>query len=923
MRRFAGFGMFWSWNVLFVSFVTFGVAPFLLPGLVGDLIRERAPASLVVWSLVAIAIPLACAGIGLTRAYRRDPRKLLALLFAVEAPLFLVALVRLFAVREANAGLSTVGCAVIVAATVAFMDLHRPPEDAVGRSGRGRTIAVAAKLAGHAFSLLVAAHLALWALFYAIPTAAWLATALLRGSTWTSLFQLVLHTRGLALLGLLAGSGLLAFSASLFAVLPAALPWLHCRALGRAWSLAAPRFGARKAAAIAAVAAGVLAGTYAFASRQPQPRAFALLDRTPGDDGERSRLVARSGEIRDGLVNAYLASYRYAGASGSDDHIASLYEAAGLRRETARKVQNLYGLLGWPVRYQGDSFDGDRRRAKELYEAFFDEPIEAAERGAIRDAATTSFDRGTRETRLADVSAERVLLARQELLVEERGDWAQVELHETYENQTDSQQEVLYYFHLPATAVLTGLWLGDSDDRTKRFPFVVAPRGAAQAVYREEVAKRRDPALLEQVGPRQYRLRVFPIPARPRDGATPRMHLWMTWKALSAEGGWPMPRLAERRNVYWDRRTQRVLGGAVLPKDAWLPASVPARVPLVPSRHQVILPGGQVITATPVDLKTVLPRSGLRAAVVVDTSRSMGRQVEALRIERAWMQEVLRDAKVDLYLASAPSSGRGPERRSDALSFAPESVVFYGALTEPELLSQFEATRAQTEYDAVFVLTDGGGQDLVEQQPKVPALKEALWMIHLGGELPRGYDDQTLALLSRPGSGVATTLGEAVRRFSAAASMPGSMTDLDGGYLWSMETAQASPTDDPFAPLAARQLVLAMGRWTQGDALSRMDAVQALAKEQRIVTPYSSMLVLVDEVQRQRLAQLESQADRFDREIESGKAGAPGGSDLFAVSAVPEPHEWVLLALAALLLAAGSRLRRASSVRSLLEHRTV
>jgi putative PEP-CTERM system integral membrane protein len=918
MRRFAGFGLFWSWNVLFVSFVGFGLAPFLLPGLVSDLIRGRAPASLVVWSLVAIAVPLACTGLGLSRAYRRDPHKLLALFFAVEAPLFLVVLVRLFAVRQANAGLSTVGCAVIVAATVAFMDLHRrPAEGAIGPSGRGRTIAVAAKLAGHAFSLMVAAHLALWALFYAIPAAIWLATVLSRGSTWTGLFQSILRTSGLALLGLLAGCGLLAFSASLLAVLPAALTWLHNRALGRAWSMAATRFGARKAAAIAAAAACALAGAYSLASRQPQPRAFALLDRTPGDDSERSRLVARTGEIRDGLVNAYLASYRYAGASGSDDHIASLYEAAlGLSRETAREVQNLYGLVGWPIRYQGDSFDGDRRRAQELYEAFFDEPIEAAERETIRDAATTSFDRGARETRLADVSAERVLLARQELQVEERGDWAQLELHEIYENQTDSQQEVLYYFHLPATAVLTGLWLGDSDDRTKRFPFVVAPRGAAQAVYREEVAKRRDPALLEQVGPRQYRLRVFPIPEKPRDGATPRMHLWMAWKALSEEGGWPMPRLAERRNVYWDRRTQRVLGGAALSKDAWLPASVPARAPLLPTRHQVTLSGGHVITATPIDLRTVLPRRGLRAAVVVDTSRSMERRVEALRIERAWMQEALRDAKVDLYLASAPSSGRGPERRSDALSFAPESVVWYGALTEPELLSQFEATRAATEYDAVFVLTDGGGQDLVEQQPRVPALKEALWMIHLGGELPRGYDDQTLALLSRPNSGVATTLGEAVRRYSAAASAPGSMTDLDGGYLWSMETAQASPTDDPFAPLAARQLVLAMGRWTQGDALSRMDAVQALARDQRIVTPYSSMLVLVDEVQRQRLAQLESRADRFEREIESGKVGAAGGSDLFAVSAVPEPHEWVLLALAALLLAAGSRLTRASTARS-------
>ncbi len=37
--------------------------------------------------------------------------------------------------------------------------------------------------------------------------------------------------------------------------------------------------------------------------------------------------------------------------------------------------------------------------------------------------------------------------------------------------------------------------------------------------------------------------------------------------------------------------------------------------------------------------------------------------------------------------------------------------------------------------------------------------------------------------------------------------------------------------------------------------------------------------------------------------MEPGTPGAPSGSDLFNVSAVPEPHEWALLLLAAGLLA--------------------
>jgi hypothetical protein len=66
----------------------------------------------------------------------------------------------------------------------------------------------------------------------------------------------------------------------------------------------------------------------------------------------------------------------------------------------------------------------------------------------------------------------------------------------------------VYYFSLPESAVITGVWLGDSPDRNQRYEYTVAPRGAAQAVYRNEVRRNMDPALVEQIGPRQYRLRV-------------------------------------------------------------------------------------------------------------------------------------------------------------------------------------------------------------------------------------------------------------------------------------------------------------------------------------------------------------------------------------------------------------------------------
>jgi len=91
-----------------------------------------------------------------------------------------------------------------------------------------------------------------------------------------------------------------------------------------------------------------------------------------------------------------------------------------------------------------------------------------------------------------------------------------VEIEEVYENLTFENQEIFYYFSLPEDAAITGIWIGRTDKREEMDAFIVAPRGAAQLVYEQQVRRNIDPALLEQVGPAQYRLRVFPIPVTRR-----------------------------------------------------------------------------------------------------------------------------------------------------------------------------------------------------------------------------------------------------------------------------------------------------------------------------------------------------------------------------------------------------------------------
>ncbi len=99
-----------------------------------------------------------------------------------------------------------------------------------------------------------------------------------------------------------------------------------------------------------------------------------------------------------------------------------------------------------------------------------------------------------------------------------------------------------------------------------------------------------------------------------------------------------------------------------------------------------------------------------------------------------------------------------------------------------------------------------------------------------------------------------------------------------------------------FAPELFRRVILAeMAANPQTlDQLDTLDALHTLSVDQGIVTPYSSMIVLVTEAQERQLDRLENQADRFDREFEAiGDTLAP-----VPITGVPEPYEWLLIALA-------------------------
>lgn len=951
--RFWGYFLFWSWNLIFLAFMFLGFAPYMLPQVIQAVRTGFIPAAFLLYAVILTIIPAVAVILGAT-VLRRSPGLLLTLGYGVEGPLMLALMVRFFAIREATAAVSLL---LIVAGlgwlTLLWQILDRRIDE------RGAA-PLHLRLIGLTLLLAVGVYVGVWFGFYAVPLGAEGLKAIgnilahlpdfFRG-LWYAIKNLWLTPMVMIPFSVL-GFVLMIYTATLLVGLPIAMPFLSIRAWWRGVSSLAGRFGVLRAATLTCIVLIVCIGSFVWLNQQPQHQAFALLKNPPATLAEAQALLDKQEILRAGLLNAYLAQFRYISSVGEVRHVSDMYKySLGLPPEQAKQVEQAYEVVARPLLYEPvKAYEPDPQRswinralteepveAAKLYKAVFDQHINDGERDTIVRAVRSTWSLDQAESAWQAVDDREIHLVRQEVNVTEHGDWAEVELYEVYQNQTSLRQEVVYYFSLPESAVITGVWLGNTANRAERFVYRVAPRGAAQAVYRNEVRRQMDPALVEQIGPRQYRLRVFPVePERQRwernalqptieDG--PPLHMWLAFRVMAHENAWPLPRLAEKRNVYWDSATMRLINNKPMQvkDDAWLPASVPATTPVKPIAHRVDFPNGETVLARPAT-SSDLPKlpTGLGVAIVLDRSRSMAKY--ATEVKAALTQLIkAADAKTsDVYLTASQYYGEAPSRiRLDQLDIA--NIVYAGGQNAAELLAQFNALSAGQSYDAILVLTDGTGYELAESGVKVSTPNAPVWMVHLGSEFPLGYDDGTLEAIQASGGGVAASVEEALRRWAVARQAATSasreaISDIVDGYVWTtLPSKDVSATSGPaatedFAAFSARRVILAAMQRQRGSLgqLSTLDQLHAIAVQHSVVTPYSSMIVLVNDVQQKLLDELQARGDRFEREVEQVGETAP--QNPFNVAGVPEPEEWLLLALAVLMLIGFVRARRRSTV---------
>jgi putative PEP-CTERM system integral membrane protein len=390
------------------------------------------------------------------------------------------------------------------------------------------------------------------------------------------------------------------------------------------------------------------------------------------------------------------------------------------------------------------------------------------------------------------------------------------------------------------------------------------------------------------------------------------MHLWLTYQVMGKEQGWAMPDLGERRNIFWNNDTKRTRNGKAInfKEDAWLETFVPASGKIQPALHEVNLDNGDSlrggvahrITIKPLSLKDYSLPKGQRIALVLDTSRSMGNHIKELSQTWDWLKQHgfadkdLTNNDADLYISVA--KGAAAQRLDDIQQFPAEKTTFYGTIQPQEMLAQFNQLRGDTTYDAVLLLSDEGSYELARNDKTVVVSPAPLWMIHLGG-LPAAYNDGIIKSIQDTGGGVSEDIAEVLRRIATKSALGDSVVSVVDDYAWylqKLETAEVNNAQKPkdLQALAARQLILGLSKRIKLDNLESLDAIHAIAKKYEIVSPYSSMLVLVNDEQRRLLQEAEAASDRFDRKIENGKESLTKPNNPFKTS-IPEPSGgWIL-----------------------------
>ncbi|MCK5871228.1 MAG: TIGR02921 family PEP-CTERM protein [Methylococcales bacterium] len=878
--------IFWSWHVIYLVIAVSLIIPYVLFPMTLSVLEGNTPFYYLFYGFIMALLPFISVAIFLLKV-EYNLRTLIRYFYGFEMPLLGFLFIKLILLRESNFSVTLVAINMYIAFAVWLYFLWQEnkhqqfPERLINNNFflAGATIvAITGLYIGSLLSILLFPHMVdfIQSLLYKVV-----------GFKFTYLYFLVNPLFWLFSLFLL-------FTTTLFLILPIAIVYFYLEQFRK---FLPTLITVKKITLVISIIA-INSGLFILGNQQPQKKILALLDSKMSQPQAESELLAHQADIKQGLLNAYLMPYRYISTTEDSTNIAYNYKRhLGLSKEMAQIPQTWFQFLASPLYYQGSP--NDKEKAEQYYEALFDVPIQKAEKKSIIQAIKYSWElNGGNEASLLTASSHLVHVDQQTINLKEQQGVATIEITESFQNLTQNQQEIVIHFSLPNDAVISGLWLSSDKNKPKMYAYSVAPKGAAQAVYKAEVRRRVDPALLEKVGPNQYRLRVFPIPPKRNNAYFQMQFVYQTLP--NRHGQWPLPKILEKRHVFWDDETERTINGEKIKaanKTRWFPFTLANQQTITPQNLDSDTSMQAILRQH--DNEKIKINTPL--AILIDGSYSMSKHKAVLQQAIQTLKSSV--ANLDFYFC----------RKECDVFVDINSAKFFGHSQTTDHLTAFIKQNNAEKYGAVLLLSDEGSYELVaKSSTKDLTIPAPLWMVHLGRTTPYAYDDKVLDLLYRSHGGIATNVKEALLQINPISILkaanienPNALIAITKDRIW-LESNSNLSNNKELEKIIAAQKIHELMRSMDMTKLDNLDRIHAIAKQNSIVTHYSSMLVLVNDQQKEALKKAEAQGDRFEREVEQGKKQL----DAFSIPSVPEPEEWALMIIAGILLLLAYQKRR-------------
>ena len=225
--------------------------------------------------------------------------------------------------------------------------------------------------------------------------------------------------------------------------------------------------------------------------------------------------------------------------------------------------------------------------------------------------------------------------------------------------------------------------------------------------------------------------------------------------------------------------------------------------------------------------------------------------------------------------------------------------------------NRLQALKAvEGKYDLVLMFTDASPADSSSQLTSSSPANQAIYLIFKDNHFPKFPDPLTFYLQANRAAIVANgqlalknythllTLKSQFPNSSILITDSGSWMTMPANNIPSLDFQTLSPSD-PAAKLVLHRLIESQ----MGDP-SRFDSLNSMAASAGIVTPLSSLIVLVTPGQKEQLRLASLGPNRFTSNFSLGEEQLiePQAGGFLSGSAVPEPHEWLLIAISLLLL---------------------